>query len=55
MKLNFESKYIKLYILSSFIGATVGFIVSFYRMILYRLSVNVFMFQILFSANGIIL
>ncbi|MEI0610885.1 chloride channel protein [Brachyspira pilosicoli] len=42
MKPNFEAKYIKLYVLSSFIGATVGFIVSFYRMILYRLSINVF-------------
>ena len=42
MKINFELKYVNLFILSACIGAVVGFIVSIYRMILYKLSVNVF-------------
>ena len=42
MKINFEIKYIKLFTLSACIGAVVGFIVSIYRIILYKLSVNVF-------------
>ncbi len=42
MKLDFEAKYIKLFVLSAAIGSTVGFIVSVYRLILYKLSVNVF-------------
>ena len=42
MKINFEIKYVKLFALSACIGAVVGFIVSIYRIILYKLSVNVF-------------
>ncbi|MEI0493211.1 chloride channel protein [Brachyspira intermedia] len=42
MRINFEIKYIKLFILSACIGAVVGFIISIYRIILYKLSVNVF-------------
>ena len=42
MKINFEIKYVKLFMLSACIGASVGFIISLYRIMLYKLSVNVF-------------